>query len=233
VVHILPAFLSAAACVCVFATASVFSSHISTSTGNEVLLDGSKCGVVYENELNGPIDMGDVNVMSWYWSSLSGTAEQYVEQCYSARPEGIGMFDCNRFVTSQLPISIQDQAPCPFDNSICRNTTSNLYLDTGYIDSHTDLGLNAPKQDRILFRSVYHCAPLHSEGYSSNVTLSGLDYTLYNYGNAVYGPKDNLDVPSYTYQARSIASQYPPILEERATSDNNFLLRLACTPHYV
>ena len=53
---------------------------------------------------------------------------------------------------------------CPFDESICRNNTS-VHFNTGYLNSHSHFGINAPASDRIEYRKTMSCAPLTTKGY--------------------------------------------------------------------
>ncbi|KAH8898663.1 hypothetical protein GQ53DRAFT_358234, partial [Thozetella sp. PMI_491] len=204
----LPTVSTAVFCVCAFATASGFSSRISTGIGNEILLQGAGCGLPNRDATAGPANVTGVNLINAYRARLVRDAENYARQCYSPAGQGSGIFDCDRFVVNQLPISINENAPCPFDSDVCRSNTSNLLLDTGYLDSHVHLGLNAPPDERILFRHVYHCAPLKTEGRSINVTIDGEDYTKYYYGSMISGPGDNLTLSNYTFQAQSLDTQY-------------------------
>lgn len=93
------------------------------------------------------------------------------------------------------------QAACPFHNSsICRTNFSNIHLDSGYIDLNKDLGVNAPEDQNIHFRTVLQCAPLETEGYTESVVGLRDNYTTYN-----YGPFDNVD---YTYMIEDLDMQY-------------------------
>lgn len=93
------------------------------------------------------------------------------------------------------------QAPCPFsNNSICRTNSSNLRLDTGYIDLNKDLGVNAPPHNNILFRAVLQCAPLETQGYTAPMEGPRDNFTTYNYGPSFE--------TTYTYIVENLDSQY-------------------------
>lgn len=93
------------------------------------------------------------------------------------------------------------QAACPFRNSsICRTNSSNIHLDSGYIDLNNDLGVNAPPDNNILFRTVLQCAPLETQGYTEAVEGLRDNFTTY-----YYGPFWGVD---YTYMVESLDSQY-------------------------
>jgi hypothetical protein len=69
------------------------------------------------------------------------------------------------------------KAECPFKDGICyRNNT--YQMDTGLIDSHHDLGINTPQEERLKYRMVTTCSVLKDEGYISNDT----DFVKWNYG---------------------------------------------------
>lgn len=84
---------------------------------------------------------------------------------------------------------------------MCRSDNANIRLDTGYLDSNDHLGINAPQDERILFRAVVTCAPLSTEGFAKNSTTAAGNYTMYDYGNKTTGQ-------NYTYAARSLQEQY-------------------------
>ncbi|KAL9626407.1 MAG: hypothetical protein Q9164_007882 [Protoblastenia rupestris] len=80
---------------------------------------------------------------------------------------------CSMFPKRNLPWKSTYNVACPFpgNDSVCRSDSTNIRLDTGYIDSNLDLGINTPPEYRFLLRTVVECAPLKTEGYSKNVTL--------------------------------------------------------------
>lgn len=69
IVRVLPAFLTAASCVIAFTVAGGYSSQISSALNNEVLLNGSNCGIV-----NPPRDADLMSVVSPYDSKRVGDA---------------------------------------------------------------------------------------------------------------------------------------------------------------
>ena len=208
-------------CVCAFAAAGGFSSRVSTGIGSDVLLDGTNCGIV------GLPDIDKADLLNAFRSKLVSSAENYAQQCYSSsqNSSSVGMFDCNRLVMSQLPMSVDDAAPCPFQNGLCRSNTSNLLLDSGYVDSHDQLGLNSPPQERILSRSVYHCAPLRTDGYTNDVAGEDRNYTRYYYGGAIRGSASNLTSVNYTFEAETLDSQYSTHMDNfQRNRGANFIL---------
>jgi hypothetical protein len=60
-----------------------------------------------------------------------------------------------------------------------------LIVDTGFVDSNKDLGINAPPENRFQMRFVHHCAPINTDGFS-NVTgkMNSTElFRQYWYGN--------------------------------------------------
>lgn len=196
--RLVPGSLAAAFVVIAFGIASGFSSQISSSVGSQVLIDGENCSL-YNSQADDP-DLGGYTSFP-YLAGLVSNYANYAKQCYSTDFSS-GVFDCTRFVKPRLPSTVDSQAPCPFEPGLCRSNNSNIRLDTGYIDTHKDLGMNAPESERILFRTVLSCAPLSTAGYSTNITTETGNYTIYNYGNKTKGQ-------NYTYKVRSLQDQYP------------------------
>ncbi|KAI1123655.1 hypothetical protein F5Y10DRAFT_285832 [Nemania abortiva] len=194
----LPTAIIAIVCISSFTIAGGFSSQISTAVGNEVLISSSNCGFTPNF---GPFDD------TFYFLHLSdlatkiNSAANYARQCYSN--DNSNLLDCGRFTTKKVANNqIDNRARCPFQEHICRNGSTNLYIDSGYIDSHAAFGLNAPTNERILSREVLHCAPLATTGYTYETNTSLGRSTLYRYGFTM-----GLGV-NYVHAARSIESQY-------------------------
>lgn len=192
----LPLIATAVFSAAAFTVAGGFSSQISTGIGNEVLLAGSNCGITYTQGFSSA-----PATLSVFVANQALNADNYAQQCYSAYTSHT--FDCTSFIKPRLSSSVDFNAPCPFANQgICRSNNSNIRLDTGYIDSSEHLGINAPANDRILFRSILECAPLVTENYSENVTLPTGNYTRYYYGPKIKAAQN------FTYQAPTATSQY-------------------------
>ncbi|KAL1633282.1 hypothetical protein SLS58_011148 [Diplodia intermedia] len=159
--RILPLIASTSITLVVFALASIYSSRISTAAGNQVLLSGSGCGKV---------DIWDTNSTDRYRAYLPymfqaiTTSAGYSQECYLNGLDGVG---CERFMKRNMPAKVDRNATCPFDPKICKSQDSNLLIDTGFIDSRSDLGINTDQSGRFRYRRLLHCAPLVTEGYSA------------------------------------------------------------------
>lgn len=193
--RVVPIIGTALLCVVTFTLAGGFSSQLSTGISNDVLLDGSNCGIVDTSTYaaGSPIFA--------YVSTEASNAANYAQQCYSANTSHT--FDCTTYVKPRLPSTVDYNAPCPFQDDICRSNNSNIRLDTGYIDTLEHLGINLP--ERTLYRSILHCAPLVTEGYSENVSRPDIgNMTRYFYGETTI-PDSGVN---FSYEAPSQGSQY-------------------------
>lgn len=113
------------------------------------------CGNIPQEELT-------MSNMSRSINKIAAEALSYAKQCYR-RKDSSRLNVCKRFQVPRLPYSTNKQAACPFDPEICHSNDSNILVDSGYIDSHTHLGLNGGP--RLTIRITRHCAPLITKGY--------------------------------------------------------------------
>lgn len=200
-----PAFSAIMAIVCVggFTAAGGYSSLILTSAGNEVLLKPINCLRL------GSQSPDVINSTSAYLAISSSiaqkisSAESYAPKCHSTSNTDP---DCGRFVVQKLATQVDKAATCPFQSRMCRTQTANLRIDTGYINSHIDLGLNSPAGQRIWWRNIFHCAPLITDGFTIQGVSSFGNVTMYNYGPEATG------VINATYVADSVELQYRKLL---------------------
>ncbi|KAI0550033.1 hypothetical protein F4679DRAFT_226114 [Xylaria curta] len=196
--------VAALLCIAAFTTAGGFSSLVSTSVGSEILIKSINCGTA---------DQGGNLVHSEEWAATLpyiaervNDAANYAQQCYSDS-NSTGLLNCQRFVVQRIAPNIDVKASCPFDDTICRDNSTNIILDSGFIDSHHHLGQNAPPNERIRWRNVLTCAPLESSGYTSQGSAPG-NYTLYHYGTITTDAGD-ID---HMYTAAPVETQYSGVL---------------------
>lgn len=187
--RILPTIVFAASVFCAFTVAGGFTSSISTSVSNDVLIKGSQCGTLPE------ITIDTISVLYPHTSQFINNAANYAQQCYSLN--STGTLECGTFVKNRLQYSSTINASCPFNDNICRSNDSNLLLDSGLISSD-DVGLNLPSTQRMFWRQALHCAPLKTDGFSKNVSTRYNNFTRYSY---------SID-PEWTYEAESLESKY-------------------------
>ncbi|EQK98060.1 hypothetical protein OCS_06228 [Ophiocordyceps sinensis CO18] len=170
-------------------------------TEGALLIEGGRCALLPRVP---PPEMNDLaSSLVSHNARFYTNAANYAQQCYTSDIT-TGTLDCTTYVKRSLPWAADGHAPCPFKGGICRSNTSNLLLDSGLIDSHEHLGLNAPPADRIQARVVSHCAPLVTAGYSRNISVRNYNYTRYYYGRYLQ-PDRPL---AYTQQFNSQPSQY-------------------------
>ncbi|GME65223.1 hypothetical protein GTA08_BOTSDO13564 [Neofusicoccum parvum] len=98
---------------------------------------------------------------------------------------------------------------------MCLSENENIELDTGFLDSNNNLGLNSPPGDRFLYRRVTKCAPLVTEGYSRPFKYAddGSEgyYMRFYYGQPIYLPEG----------ADRFIYEYPGTSWDRFLSENS------------
>ncbi|KAI1735695.1 hypothetical protein F4680DRAFT_469873 [Xylaria scruposa] len=187
-----------------------FSSSIITAD-NEVLIQSAGCGYVFSGS-----DYYFDTIS--YGSKMFNNAANYAQQCYSNQDN---QFDCDHFVTDRITGNIDNNATCPFDSTICLNQWGNIRIDSGFINSHLHLGLNAPIKERILWRNVLHRAPLTTAGFTSQDAQSPTKDILFHFGNITTfsGEVD------YMFRIPGLDSQYTSALSDAVLlTDINYKL---------
>lgn len=185
-------FLTTAA----FALASIFSSKINSSMSNEVLISSPNCGVYGLNSstvVNTTARQEDEILDPWIAERVTSYTN-YAQRCYT---EDSTMMNCLPFVKNRLLSTVDQNASCPFQETICRHTNGNIRLDTGFLNSQADLGLNTPLNYQFNLRIATHCAPLRTDIYKKTVHYSpDKPYTQYYYGRQV--SHENTTMNPYT-----------------------------------
>lgn len=165
-----------------FGVAGVFSSQITTDTANEVLVTGDNCGPLDVDSGADPAAYSQI--FEPFQVQRVAAYSTYAQQCY-AKNDSSSSDNCHLYVKPSLKAETMRNASCPFASEMCKSQTNNLMLDSGFIDSNDDLGINAPPENRFQMRFVHHCAPIVTEGFS-NVTgkaNTSAIYRQYWYGN--------------------------------------------------
>lgn len=75
--------------------------------------------------------------------------------------------DCVSYAPKEIEWTTTIKNACPFDTKICYQNKT-VRFDSGLLDTTTELGINAQKPDRVLYRNVVECAPLMRDGYISD-----------------------------------------------------------------
>jgi hypothetical protein len=201
---LLPLFGFTIITIAAFTVAGGFSSRISSAMSDEVLINGNNCGI----SLSAGPSMDTFESWTRYLSRTYTDAANYAQQCYSEASSG--MLDCDRFVVKELQTAnIETNRSCPFPGDICRTNNTNIRLDTGYLDSHDHLGINAPPSERFGYRFVLECAPLKTEGRVTYVSLDNTTWARYHYGDQNMGGADSRKTVNFTYEVEDLSFQYP------------------------
>lgn len=175
----------------------IFSSRVTTDNANEVLLTGKNCGIFSSEPISQNVTLAD---LTQYLSQRSTAYLDQSLQCYSTS-RALKSENCRPYIKPVLPYTMTPNASCPFDPAICL-TKNNLVLDTGLLNSHDHLGINAPSKSRFHFRSVTSCAPLVTEGFTKIHMNSAPQIPLMRY---YYGSEQAEEMiaqvdESFTYQ---------------------------------
>ncbi|KAH7113242.1 hypothetical protein B0J11DRAFT_595485 [Dendryphion nanum] len=207
--RLLPLALLGIATFAALLVGGIFSSRLTTDDGSYVLLTGERCGPMV------PVARSNRDEVSRHWqprlAQRSTAYSNHALQCYTdvANPE-----DCRMYAKPWITTTINRNATCPFADTMCKSKTGNMVIDSGYIDSNYDLGINRPEDERFQMRYVHHCAPIVSQGHKTILNRSNdVPVAQYWYGNATYSKGfqgytgftyevlknyTNLDLPGYT-----------------------------------
>lgn len=223
IIGLLPLLLFAVVYFVALAIAGGFSSTISTAVGDEVLIRSESCGVIVSDAT-----LAKSQIRSRFKAEKLYNSANYAQQCYNTEnssDDKSSTMACNKYVVRSLPTSMANfTSECPFQQEICRSTKSTVRLDTGYMDSNDELGLNMPQNARLAYRYVLQCAPLETKGYTSHVVGNDRGWVRYHYGNRSLGPTDDNQAiaQDFVYEIEDIDSQYPN--EPHSVTSTNFKL---------
>ncbi|KAI0407766.1 hypothetical protein F4802DRAFT_594707 [Xylaria palmicola] len=197
-------FSLALICLAGFAGVTYVLPLLSSSAGDEILLRPGVCGVVHGTEVLSNLTEYHELVFPLYSNQITSAAN-YAQQCYA---KSTGTLGCTGLLKDRIPSVVQFNATCPFDEDMCRTKTSNIFLDTGYINSHEHFGLNTPMGNRVLYRKTLQCAPLITEGYTTTKQSSAGNYTSYHHGFLVTGSLSNQSLLDGLYMIEDVKHQY-------------------------
>lgn len=135
-----------------FIAAGVMVSQV-TALRNEVsqvLLWPMNCGI---QNWTGPTDQATQLTIGGKWSSDTRWARQYATNCY--RPGK--SLACTTPPVQQLPFTVSMNATCPVGKRCFGGV---VRFDTGLLNSHKHLGINADHSSRVQFQMTTTCAPM-------------------------------------------------------------------------
>jgi hypothetical protein len=121
---------------------------------------------------------------------------EYAHNCYMTELSQYRDSSCGTFQAPRLNWTTISNASCPFGGELCSEISPTIVLDTGIIDSHGDLGVNAKPNDRIGYRRVTSCTVLNDTDHTTD-WIKQNDSSLWAYAN--YGPSLVWTIQNTTY----------------------------------
>lgn len=154
-----------------FLIAGIFSARV-TVTNSEGLLVGLCGWLASTADKDFPLWTQDdwaagdalfVSAYNGYRQSLT-----YTQTCYTSNILNSSDAQCKFPDTPYIESTINRDADCPFGSEVC--TGRALTIDSGLINSDTQLGINADPGNRLQVRKKTSCAPFDMDVYSSGWT---------------------------------------------------------------
>ena len=179
----------------------------SSSSQDQALLRGTCGDIAFSDPTNTTQDFAYRALNNNYTTA----ADEYVRQCYV--DDVLPTSSCSYLPQRRINFT-EGVAACPFlGDGTCLQSTSPYTLDSQYIDSSDDLGINAPIQDRFYFRKQTTCSPISSAGRAVVVSYNQAtdtqewpsDTRLYRfyYGTLVGNDSSNSYLSNWTYEFSS------------------------------
>ena len=195
-----PILIASLVSILAWAAVQVSLSRIWTDAGNEFLVDSELCNWVDTSEDFESV--ADAEPFGIYIARTIEAASAYVSLCYEN--SGTGAVDensCQRLPRSRINWTMSD-ASCPFaDSSLCISTNSTpVMLDTGYLSSSADFGVNTRREESILYRMRTTCSPVSTKYQGS--PAEGLTYFYYGTEGFTYAYHDQ---PIYLDDLKALA----------------------------
>ncbi|KAL8687209.1 MAG: hypothetical protein Q9218_006557 [Villophora microphyllina] len=189
----LPVFVLALLNLLFFGLAGIFSSQVTKAAGNEVLINSPHCGFPVPPREATPSAAFDLLQLA---ETL--TATTYSQACYGKAKDKL---QCNQFVRPSLSSTSIRNATCPFSPNLCWYGATGAYaIDSGLLDSFHVLGINAPTSQRIQYRKLTTCSPIHMKDYHD--VLNDTDPSQIAYGDTLININlgEIVGVSNYTFR---------------------------------
>ena len=162
------------------------------------LIKSPNCGYLAFNNTQSTVPFRSTGV------SQTILAETWVSQCYGETSTDSAA--CNLYPSQSLNVIPTDEVKCPFTSpDICITTNSTPHqMDSGLINSHFDLGMNAPPSERVSYRKVTTCSPVHTTPFAQVLFANQTDEAAYYSSDTVlqrffFGPINNYTAYTYEY----------------------------------
>ncbi|KAF9773352.1 hypothetical protein IL306_008858 [Fusarium sp. DS 682] len=173
------------------ASASPFLTTHKVYKGNKVLAKSRNCGF---EQWDRSTPQGNI---AFQKNSLriASAALNYVNNCYNST----NALSFSVMPRQKLNYGVYQTSDCPFGN---RCKVSPITMETGWMDSHEDFGMNAPSSDRVQMRKQATCAVVDVRDLT---TLASIGNGLFRYEYDL-GPVEGL---SGNYTAYAVERQAP------------------------
>lgn len=123
-----------------FRAASILVADVTQFAGNQTLIRSPSCTLWEQNST-------DAFSQGGFRQKLGAdafAAASYSRACYE--PEAAASSQCGTYAAKSIPWTETTNISCPFSSELCFDSPGAVFqMDTGYIDSHDILGLNAKK----------------------------------------------------------------------------------------
>ena len=180
------------------------------NTSSPVISRSPYCGVWNSTyygvatNLNGH-SLEDISLAVQYIAKIDQNVQlslQYAQECSEDQPDASMSATCNTLQTPRLKFNTNITEVCPFETQLCHDQAATVTFDTGVIDSHHDLGINARHNERLQYRRLTTCTVLNDTGrvLELNKDTSSATAAAY-YGQSYQGT-------TYTYSYSNYSSLY-------------------------
>jgi hypothetical protein len=170
--------------IAAFAVAGIFSSKISSTDSEVLLVPTPDCGL-WAYPYSDGWDPANGTFRDYIYqrfrffnniNQIYRRSHAYVSRCHSFdEPLTNQSSNCLPLGKDQIKWSTEFDVACPFDEDMC--VADAIRFDSGFIDSRTHFGINS-KEDHVEYRRVTTCAPIKTKGHVSGyVGQDELNYT--------------------------------------------------------
>ncbi|KAK5050013.1 hypothetical protein LTR84_004132 [Exophiala bonariae] len=187
--------------------------------GDPVLSRSRHCGIWNDTYYGIVVDQSyttekELGLSVQYYANVASEVQlsyEYAQECYMSTPvNNQKSSTCSTMKKAKIPWQAAE-GPCPFAENLCQSDSKALVLDTGYIDSYNDLGINAEPKDRLKYRRITSCAVVNGTGrvigWDGQTSNSNDDPDSREFAYARFGPSTYKNT-DYTYSLSNFASFY-------------------------
>ncbi|KAH7125183.1 hypothetical protein B0J11DRAFT_605443 [Dendryphion nanum] len=149
---------------------TISTNYVVDTSSLEVLVKSPWCGAIQYPP--------DSSIWNRYVVSTRKLASDYASICYQEDSSSSALCR-NTFIKDRLPLK-KEFVDCPFDPSICvRGSKPAPSMDSGFIDSSIDMGMNVRGSDSVQFRQKTDCSVLQMEDRFSIVKAPNTSQPIY------------------------------------------------------